>query len=220
MRCLVLILSLCASAARACEVALLLAVDVSGSVDHREYAIQMEGLAAALADPVVSEALVVSRAQVMLMQWTGSSRQEITIGWTEVADFATADALAAAVATAPRRWRDYSTAIGEAMALGIAAFDDPGVAACARKVIDISGDGISNEGSEPDQMRDRAARRGITVNALAIEASETGLAAYFRAHVITGPGAFALRAADYRDYPRRIRQKLLREVAEPLAAVR
>lgn len=204
-------------AAHACEVALVLAVDVSGSVDPDEFAIQMQGLAAAIQDPTVSEALVNARAQVMLLQWTGSSRQVVSIPWTEVSDFVAVDKLAVEIANTPRRWRNYSTAIGDALALAIVAFDAPQAATCKRHVIDVSGDGPSNEGQPPEQMRAVAAARGITINALAVEANEDGLTEYFRDHVITGTGSFALRAADFRDYPARIRTKLLREVTKQIA---
>ena len=80
--------------AHACELALALAVDVSGSVDPREYRIQMQGLAEALRDGVVSEALVRGEAQVMLMQWSGNSRQRISIPWLQVRNFDDVEALA------------------------------------------------------------------------------------------------------------------------------
>lgn len=206
--------------AKACEIALVLAVDVSGSVDLTEYRLQMGGLADALRDGAVSEALVRAEAQVMLLQWTGSSRQAVTVPWTQMRDFDATDAFAQAVETAPRRWRNFSTAIGEAIVVATAAFDAPEVKDCERRVIDVSGDGPSNEGTEPALARATAALRDVTVNALAIEASETGLVDYFRREVITGPGAFALRAADFEDYPDRIRAKLLREVTQQLAGVR
>jgi hypothetical protein len=98
----------------ACEIALVLAVDVSGSVDAKEYDLQMRGLALALRDGAVSEALVSSRAQVALVQWTGSSRQQVALPWREIRSFADTEALAVAVTEAPRAWRHFSTAIGAA----------------------------------------------------------------------------------------------------------
>ena len=75
-----------------------LAVDVSGSVDSNEYRVQMDGLAAGLRDPIVSEALVRGQAQLMLVQWTGSSRQQVTIPWTRIDSFAASLRMAAALA--------------------------------------------------------------------------------------------------------------------------
>jgi len=201
----------------ACEVALVLAVDVSGSVDPGEYDIQMGGLATALRDPSVSEALVASQAHVMLIQWTGSDRQAVSVDWTEMARFDDVFALANQIETAPRLWRNFSTAIGEAIELALVAFDDPRVDHCQRKVIDVSGDGPSNEGVSPTVPRAQAAARNVTINALAIESREAGLADYFRDNVIVGDGAFAMRAATFADYPDRIRVKLIREITKQVA---
>ena len=203
--------------ARACDVALVLAVDVSGSVDPEDYDIQMQGLAVGLADPSVADALVRARAQVMVLQWTGVSRQHVSIPWFGIESHADVAKLAAQVAQVPRAWRSFSTAIGEALGVAFAAFDAPEVAHCDRRVIDVSGDGRSNEGPPPETMRAEARARGITVNALAIEETEAGLVAYFRQNVIVGPRSFAVRAASFDDYPDRIRAKLLRELTRQVA---
>jgi Ca-activated chloride channel family protein len=203
---------------KACKLALVLAVDVSGSVSPDEYNIQMRGLAEALRDGAVSEALVVAKAAVSLIQWTGKSRQKVTIPWVRITNFEDTDGLADLIATQPRSWQYFSTAIGEALVLAEASFFD--VPDCARKVVDVSGDGVSNEGILPRDVWPLLEASGITVNGLAIEASEDGLADYFRAEVITGAGAFAVAADDFQDYPRRIRQKLLREITKQVASLR
>lgn len=211
--CLGLLLS---SPAVACDLALALAVDVSGSVDAEEYRIQMDGLALALRDPVVSEALVRGRAQLMLIQWTGSSRQRATLPWTEIGSFEDLDAFADEVAADPRLWRNYSTAIGEALEATMTAFAE--VPDCARHLIDVSGDGISNEGVEPRAVHPRLRALGVTVNAIAIEQSEPDLTDYFFENVIVGEGAFVVTASGFAEYPERIRKKLLREVTQQTAA--
>lgn len=203
--------------AQACELALILAVDVSGSVDQREYRLQMEGLGAALGDSAVTEALVVAQAKVMLLQWTGVSRQKVSVPWTHVTDYEAADALAARVYSTQRVWRSFSTAIGEAVGSALIQFD--AVPDCKRRVIDVSGDGFSNEGVPPDEMKAAALQRGVTINGLAIEASETDLVEYFRANLIVGPGSFAMEATDFEGYPKRIRQKLLREITKQVASL-
>lgn len=202
----------------ACDLALALAVDVSGSVDAPEYRIQMDGLAAGLRDPIVSEALVRGQAQVMLVQWTGSTRQQVTIPWTQIDSFDALDRFADAVASDPRVWRNFSTAIGEALAFTMAEFD--AVPTCARHLIDISGDGVSNEGFEPTTVHSDLRATRIVVNAIAIEESEPELTAYFYENVIVGEGAFVVSARGFADYPERIRKKLLREVAQQSAALR
>jgi Ca-activated chloride channel family protein len=202
----------------ACDLALALAVDVSGSVDSSEYRIQMDGLAAGLRDPIVSEALVRGQAQLMLVQWTGESRQRVTIPWTKIDSFIALEKFADQVAQDPRVWRNFSTAIGEALEATLLRFDD--VAECRRLLIDISGDGVSNEGVEPTQIHGLLKDRGVTVNAIAIEESEPDLTAYFFENVIFGEGAFVVSASGFADYPERIRKKLLREVTQQSAGFR
>lgn len=206
------------SLAKACELALVLAVDVSGSVDQTEYRIQMEGLAAALRDGIVSEALVEQQAQLTLIQWTGESRQEQTLPWSQMTSFADVLAFADAVASDQRVWRNYSTAIGEAVIVSRAAFKD--VPKCRRKVIDVSGDGVSNEGVEPLGQRSALDAEGITVNALAIETDAFDLTAYFYENLIWGDGAFVVTANGFEDYPEQIKRKLQRETTRQMSALK
>lgn len=203
--------------ALSCDIALILAVDVSGSVDPAEYNTQMQGLAEALRDGAVSEALVRAEAAVAVIQWTGKSRQAVTVPWTRTMTFDDTDALADRIATDPRRWRNFSTAIGEALLLAQVSFDE--VIHCKRKIVDVSGDGFSNEGILPRDVWPALQASGITVNALAIEASEQDLSQYFWSDVIFGPGAFVVAADNYAEYPARIRQKLLREITKQVATL-
>lgn len=192
-----------------CDLALALAVDVSGSVDPTEFDIQMQGLANGLRDSIVSEALVRAEASVLLVQWTGTSRQEVTLPWTRIRNFQDVEALAEAVETAPRRWRNFSTAIGDALEFVLKEFAN--APDCKRRVLDVSGDGPSNEGIEPRAMHAGLAAAGITVNALAIEENEEDLTAYYYENLIRGEGAFVVTANSFEDYPDRIRKKLIRE---------
>lgn len=202
--------------ARACDLALALAVDVSGSVDNDEFRIQMLGLAEGLRDPVISESLVRGQARIKLVQWTGSSRQHTSIPWTRIDSFAVLDDLADLISTTPRQWRNFATAIGEALEFTMSDFDQ--VDMCIRHLIDVSGDGISNEGLAPTEVQAALRHAGITVNAIAIEESEPHLSDYFFENVIVGEGAFVVTAAQFSDYPERIRKKLLREVTQQSAS--
>ena len=214
-RTLPLLLALWPSLALPCDLALVLAVDVSGSVDAGEYRVQMDGLAAALNDGIVAEALVDQQARVTLIQWSGSSRQVQTVPWTALTSVADVEALGGRIATDPRLWRNYSTAIGEALGLALSAFEE--VPECRRKVIDVSGDGVSNEGITPRDQHAHLRRQGITVNALAIETDEDDLTAYFFENVIMGEGAFVITANGFEDYPAQIRRKLQRETLRQLS---
>ena len=201
--------------AQTCDLALVLAVDVSGSVDPREYRIQMDGLAAALRDGIVVEALIDAEAWVSLIQWTGSSRQSISIEWSQMTDADAVETFAARVTTEPRLWRNFSTAIGEALQFSLAAFD--AAPACRRKVIDVSGDGASNEGTQPREVHKALRRAGVTVNAVVIETDQQDLTSYFWENVIIGEGAFVMTANGFEDYPDRIRRKLQRETVRQLS---
>ncbi|WP_342076654.1 DUF1194 domain-containing protein [Yoonia sp. SS1-5] len=201
--------------AAGCDVALMLAVDVSGSVDGAEYRIQMDGLAQALVDPTVTAALVAGNARLALMQWTGSGRQSVVIHWVEIANDNDVVGFATQVQQQPRLWRNFSTAIGEAMALSVAYFAL--VPECKRFVLDISGDGENNEGRVPRDVWDDLATADVTVNALVIEESVPGLTAYFESDVITGVDAFAVTANTFKEYPEQITRKLYRELTKAVA---
>ncbi len=116
---------------------------------------------------------------------------------------------------AARAWSDYSTAIGEAL-VHAAEVGAGAPEACKRRVIDVSGDGVSNEGREPSTVSRPLAARGYTINGLVIRGADPDPVVHFRAQVIAGPGAFVEIAADFADYPRAILRKLLREIDQPL----
>lgn len=198
-----------------CDIALILAVDVSGSVDNAEFRIQMDGLAEGLRDPSVSEALVAGEAAVMVIQWTGTTRQTVSVPWTRVRSFEDVEALAVQIEAVTRKWRNYSTAIGEALEFSRAQYAE--APECQRRVIDISGDGSSNEGIHPSEVAAGLEADGITVNALVIEGAEPMMTEYFWENVILGPGAFVITANSFDEYPQRMRLKLLQEVSKPLS---
>ena len=194
-----------------------LAVDVSGSVDPGEYRIQMQGLAEGLRDSTVSEALVRGEAEVMLIQWSGSSRQEVSLPWRKLTRFEDVAALADEIEALPRAWRNFSTAIGEALLLLDHEMSKP---RCKRLVIDVSGDGPSNEGIAPRAVHRQLKAKGVTVNALVIEGAGEDLTSYYWENVIMGEGAFVVTANGFKEYPARIRKKLKREVVLQLTELR
>lgn len=208
----------------ACRLALVLALDVSASVDATEFRLQADGMAAALRAPPVMAALLAGGGgvAVAVTQWSGPRDQAIVADWVLIDGPAAIDALAARVAAMRRRPAfDGRTAIGDALAHGarlIARGPD-----CGARVIDIAADGPSNAGPPPPEVRDGPLLSGITVNALAIGgdlpldhgtiADEGGqLSGYLRGAVIRGPGAFVERAEDYADFERAMTRKLLREL--------
>jgi len=211
---LIFLAALSSQGAFACQIALALTVDVSGSIDGEEYALQMDGLADALSDPTVADALVETQAHLLVMQWSGTSRQTISIPWRRMADLSAVAILSDDVRRIPRQWRNFSTAIGDALLEAGNSFAD--VPHCERRVIDVSGDGLSNEGFDVEAARNVVVGQGIVINGLAIEGAQDNLTAYFRDSVIGGLGSFVVKAGSYADYPRAIRRKLLNEVTKPV----
>lgn len=225
-----LLVALAMPAEAACRLALALALDVSESVDGREYRLQLDGLAAALEHDSVAEVLLSQPETPVALaayEWSGPGAQRLVLDWTPVPD---AEALARVVArlrATDRALEPGPTAIGEALLHGAALLARG--PACWRQVIDISGDGKSNTGPDPAALDD--ALRGVTVNALVIGADGQDwidrrqvpigeLSSYFRTQVIRGPDAFVETALGYHDFRRAMTRKLLRELESRALAAR
>ncbi|HEY3916834.1 MAG TPA: DUF1194 domain-containing protein [Stellaceae bacterium] len=196
------------------DMALVLAVDVSESVDAGEYQLQHEGIARAFENPQVIDAIKNGAAgaiDVLMLEWSNRDKQAITVDWTRVSDAASGSTFAAKV-RAGSRSSNGLTAIGDALLASAAALktvpDQP-----ARRVIDISGDGMANIGPKPDDVRDALNAQGITINGLAILASEPWLDTYYDNDVIGGDGAFLLEVKDFGSFATAIKQKLLAEIS-------
>lgn len=211
-----LLLFLCATPAFGdCRLALALAADVSRSIDAADYIIQTEGLAAALEDADIRAAIFGPEGTVALAvyQWSGSTHQELIQPWVILERPEDLDAAIWAIRRATRPERRQATALGEALRYGadLMAKAPP----CARRVLDVAGDGRNNEGPSVASIYARDLFDGITVNALAIGEHELDVTRYFRDEVIRGPGAFVEIAPRQTDFPQAIRRKLLRELEGP-----
>lgn len=201
--------------ARAADVdtALVLAVDISSSVNEERYRLQMLGYAEAFRDPAV----VASIGQgpngaiaVTLVQWSDYGEYRQTIGWTVVHDAGTAHRFASAIAETGRP-PGGSTSISGAIDASAQLLRESGYR--APWVIDISADGLNNNGRPVADARDAAVAAGITINGLPILSEHPHLDTYFRDQVIGGPGAFAMVAESFQSFSRAIRQKLIVEIA-------
>jgi hypothetical protein len=195
------------------DLELVLAIDSSGSVDFAEFELQAGGLARAFRDPEVIEAIETSAPNgiaVAVIQWSGRRQHLTVVDWTKVTDAASARSLASAI-EATGRILIGETAIADALQF---AADQVvgGPFHGARRVIDVSGDGPTNAGGDPDPVRDAAVLAGMTINGLAILNESPTLDRYYAEHVIGGPDAFVMSASDYDDFGRAIRLKLLREI--------
>jgi hypothetical protein len=207
-----------AQAAERVSLELVLAVDVSLSVNDIEYALQMQGIANAFRDAEIA-ALIASHERgvaVVMTQWTGTRNAKVPLAWRVLTDDASAAAYADAVAQLPRAEFGNFTAIGHAISFAVELLETNAYRGDERK-IDVSGDGQSNSGPEPSEMRLEALAQGITVNGLAITNNDPQLASYYAAHVIAGPAAFVIRAEDFENFAEAFRRKLKRELSPKIA---
>ncbi len=200
-----------------CRLALVLALDVSSSVDAREDRLQREGLAAAMLAPRVREAFLSGDpVAVYGFEWSGSRSQvPLTRGWEMIEDEEDLQRLANRVAKSVRSRSNLPTAVGPA--LGHAASmlrDGPD---CRARTVDVAGDGVHNEGFSPALAYAEFPFDGVTVNALIVGGADDDaqLVAWYQAEVLRGPGAFSVYAAGYEDYERAMEMKLLRELEMP-----
>ncbi|MFN6977446.1 MAG: DUF1194 domain-containing protein [Gemmobacter sp.] len=213
LRVLVLLLAIVPTPLRACEAALVLAMDVSGSVDAGEYRLQVDGLALALDDPAIVDALTGGAVALAVVQWSGLGRQALSLPWRRIVTPADAAAFAAAVRAMPRAFTASDTAVGEALAFAMAQF--AAVPDCRRRIVDLSGDGAENVGFTIARARREAIAAGVEVNGLAIESMGLSITQFYRSWVVT-PGGFVVTARGHLDYARAMRVKILRELSRPV----
>ncbi len=197
------------------DVALVLAVDVSLSIDAEEFALQRAGYAAAFRDRRVVDAITGGSAgtlAVTYLQWSGAREQQQVIGWRLITDRTSAARFADELAASTRVLAGGSTSLSGAIEAAGRLLHQSGYAA-ERRIIDISGDGSNNSGKLPNFARDDAVAGGITINGLAILKNEPFLDLYYAASVVGGRGAFVMTARDFDDFAEAILAKLIREVA-------
>jgi hypothetical protein len=198
------------------DLALVLAVDCSSSVDAGDYKLQMQGIAAALRNPALYEAIAsgtYGRIALALVHWSTSNSQSLAIGWSSIASRADLESTARQAENAERKWQAGGTGLAAALAFSTALLQSL-PAAAARRVIDVSGDGEENDGGDVGAARQAALAQGITINGLPIVSGSPSLEVYYRQVVIGGPGAFIVPAGNLAAFAKAMAQKLLREVSE------
>lgn len=215
----------CAGSALAdCRQALALGLDVSGSVDAREYRLQMDGLAAALGSPRVRQALTMLPAapvDLLVYEWSGPDDPAVILPWTTVRDEATLERIIAHLRATERRQASPGTAIGVAMREGLSHLSAR--SHCWKRTLDLSGDGKSNLGPRPVDIKPAIEQTNITVNALVIGADAPTIAdrrqmeiaelgRYFEAYVIVGADSFVEVALGFEAYGEAMTRKLEREL--------
>lgn len=207
-----------AQAEPSCRQALVLGLDVSGSVDRHEYRLQLDGLAAALQSPDVKEALLQfpsAPVSISVFEWSGKGQHRLVLPWASISTPAALSDVTATLRATKRQLKSQATAVGDALREGgkLLAMRPN----CWTRTIDLSGDGISNEGPGPKEVEDHPLLDGVTVNALVVGSEQQDevakLSAYFQAAVIKGTGAFVEVAFGYDDYQSAMTRKLLRELS-------
>jgi len=198
------------------DLSLVLALDVSASVDDSEFDLQKYGLATAIAHPSVIEAIGFGRNKriaVTVVQWAGYQKQFVMVPWHIVEGISSATTFAQRISEMTRVTSNGFTHIAGAIQYSVRISRTAEFTA-DRKVIDISGDGTNNVLPRPQTERDRAVRAGFTVNGLTIINEAAKLDDYYRRHVIGGPGAFVITARSYDDYAKAMIRKLVREITD------
>lgn len=204
------------------DVELVLAVDVSYSMDPEEQALQREGYIQALTSREFLSALregANGKIAITYFEWAGANDQKIVVPWRVIDGPESADAFAADIAKAPYR-RASRTSISGAIQFGKALFDNSGYRGL-RRVIDVSGDGANNAGMLVAQARDDALAAGITINGLPVMLKRASLGyvdaeeldVYYEDCVIGGAGAFVVPIRDRSEFVKATRTKLILEVA-------
>jgi hypothetical protein len=207
--------TLCGSAwATQVDVELVLAVDTSGSIDGEEYQMQHEGYAEAFSSDAVVEAIQSGAHRaiaVTYVEWSGLGHQKQLVGWTIIKDKKDAEAFGARIKEANRSYSDW-TSISDAIDFSAKLFDGNGFEG-ERLVLDISGDGINNNGRPVQAARDDAVAKGIIINGLPILNEDPTLDKYFSENVIGGPGSFKVAVQDFDTFTSSLMSKLVREIA-------
>ena len=204
------------------DVELVLAVDISYSMDPDELALQRDGYMQALASPEFLTALqggMHARIAVTYVEWAGASEQRVLMPWRLLDGPASASAIVAEIGAAPLR-RAFRTSISGALNFSAPLFDNNGYRGI-RRVIDVSGDGTNNQGPLVTVTRDEVVAKGITINGLPLLLKRPNpstldipdLDIYYEDCVIGGPGAFVVPVREHAKFVEAIRTKLVLEIA-------
>jgi hypothetical protein len=214
------------ASAQTADLLLVLAADVSRSIDESEFVLQRKGYSSAVTDPRVLAAIrggARGAIVICFVEWSGAGEQNVVADWTVIHDEEDAGGLAAAILAAPRSFigrTSISGAIDFAMERFVAA-----QLRANRRIIDISGDGTNNSGRPVTDARDQALAQGVTINGLAIINDKPnpgyafhtqppgGLAEWYRQNVIGGPGAFLRVVEDFHSFADAMTNKLVSEIA-------
>lgn len=204
---------------QACDLALVLAMDASSSVNSDEYALQMKGMASALLDREVTQAILSLGGMYMAaFEWNGIRNQKLLFDWTQLNSEADIFGLAERLAKHQRNSEKSPTALGSALGYAHRLFARL-PKRCLRQVIDVSGDGLNNDGITPDKVYALWDFSNITVNGLVIKGTDPlhdnihqDVDDYYRQEVLKGNASFLVIAENFKSFEEAMKRKLLMEI--------
>jgi Protein of unknown function (DUF1194) len=204
------------------DLQLVMAVDVSRSIDEVEAELQRRGYIEAMTNERVIDAILSGENKsigLCYVEWAGTHYQQAVIDWMLIDSARTARRFSEKLAESPRTSQSW-TAVGQALATSAKRFDDAPFIS-KRRIIDISGDGRTNDGPPAELIRDKLVAEGFVINGLPVMMNRTSfgrppdttLDKYYEENVIGGPGSFMTIAANFDDFGRAVRSKLIREIS-------
>lgn len=199
--------------AQGCRLALVLALDVSSSVDAAEYDLQRLGLAAALDAPDVRHAILSGapgHVALAVYEWSGFYQHKMQLDWMVLDSHAAITEAASQLVAMERSHDDFPTSMGPALGFGAQLLQSG--PACTRRVIDVSGDGVNNYRYGPREAYKHFPLEGVTVNGLVILGEDPSVLAYYGSEVLHGPGAFLVVAQGFDEFQDAMTRKLYREI--------
>ena len=210
------------------DVKLVIATDVSLSINDEEEQLEREGIAEVFLDPDVVKAIkggALGRIAVAMLDWSSPNYDRVVLDWTFVEDEASATALAEKVRTIPRTPGTRTSISGALERATLMLNESDGKIVATRKVIDVSGDGPNNDGVSLQHIHDTTANNGITVNGLPImdenaEGYVPDLDQYYAACVVAGKGSFLVVVKKFKDFGAAMRRKLVLEISQNQSQIR
>ncbi len=210
------------------DIKLVIATDVSLSINEEEAQLQREGIAEVFLDPDVVKAIksgALGRIAVAMLDWSSPNYDRVVLDWTFVEDEASATALAEKVRTIPRTPGTRTSISGALERATLMLNESDGKIVATRKVIDVSGDGPNNDGTSLQHIHDTTANNGITVNGLPImdenaEGYVPDLDQYYAACVVAGKGSFLIVVKKFKDFGAAMRHKLVLEISQNESQIR
>ena len=196
-----------------CRLALVLALDVSSSVDAQEYELQRLGLAAALNAPDVRHAILhggKGDVALAVYEWSGFNQQKLHLDWTLLRNNDDIDQAVAVLAKMSRSHDNFPTSVGQALGYGATVLKR--APHCTRQVIDMSGDGVNNHGYGPAAAYRNFPFDGVIVNGLVLLGESPHVAEFYRRKILRGSGAFLIVANGFDEFRTAMTRKLFREI--------